>query len=76
MNELIRDFADRACEYADYDPGHIPNEFLKKFTELVVEECADQIIQRGRDWVDFAPSKTAIRPEYWDMAQHIKKYWS
>ena len=35
MNERIRELADRACEYADYDPGYIPDEFLLKFAELV-----------------------------------------
>ena len=40
MNERIRELADRACEYADYDPGYIPDEFLLKFAELVYEELS------------------------------------
>ena len=47
----------------------------KKFAELIVRECAEQIIAKGTDWVDFAPSQTGVRPEYWDMAQQIKQHF-
>ena len=47
----------------------------KKFAELIVKECAEQIIAKGTDWVDFAPSQTGVRPEYWDMAQQIKQHF-
>ena len=40
-----------------------------------VKECAEQIIAKGTDWVDFAPSQTGVRPEYWNMAQQIKKHF-
>ena len=53
--------------YADID--------LQKFAELIVKECAEQIIAKGTDWVDFAPSQTGVRPEYWDMAQQIKQHF-
>ena len=46
---------------------------VEKFAELIVRECAEQIIAKGTDWVDFAPSQTGVRPEYWDMAQQIKE---
>ena len=46
-----------------------------KFAELIVKECAEQIIAKGTDWVDFAPSQTGVRPEYWDMAQQIKQHF-
>ena len=46
-----------------------------KFAELIVKECAEQIIAKGTDWVDFAPSQTGVRPEYWDMAQQIKEHF-
>jgi len=42
---------------------------------LIVQECAEQIISKGTDWVDFAPSQTGIRPEYWNMAQQIKQHF-
>jgi len=46
-----------------------------KFAELIVNECAEQIIAKGTDWIDFAPSQTGVRPEYWDMAQQIKQHF-
>lgn len=48
MNERIRELADRACEYADYDPGYIPDEFLLKFAELVYEELSKD----ADDWYE------------------------
>ena len=48
---------------------------LEKFAELIVKECAEQIVARGTDWVDFAPSQTGVRPEYWAMAQQIKQHF-
>ena len=48
---------------------------VEKFAELIVRECAEQIIAKGTDWVDFAPSQTGVRPEYWDMAQQIKQHF-
>ena len=51
------------------------NPGLEKFAELIVAECAEQIIAKGTDWVDFAPSQTGVRPEYWDMAQQIKQHF-
>ena len=55
---------------------HLPiTEDLAKFAESIVMECAEQIIAKGTDWVDFAPSQTGVRPEYWDMAQQIKQHF-
>jgi hypothetical protein len=48
---------------------------IQRFVELIVKECAEQIIAKGTDWVDFAPSQSGVRPEYWDMAQHIKQHF-
>ena len=48
---------------------------VERFAELIVRECAEQIIAKGTDWVDFAPSQTGVRPEYWDMAQQIKQHF-
>jgi len=48
---------------------------FEKFAELIVQECAEQIISKGTDWVDFAPSQTGVRPEYWSMAQQIKQHF-
>lgn len=48
MKERIRELSDRACEYADYDPGYIPDEFLLKFAELVYEELSKD----ADDWYE------------------------
>ena len=73
MNEqLIGDlFADATRRMT----GSSSKEFSQKFAELIVRECAEQIIAKGTDWVDFAPSQTGVRPEYWDMAQQIKQHF-
>jgi hypothetical protein len=73
MNERIRELAREAGLLA-YNPEGPPTK-LEKFAELIVRECADQIISKGTDWVDFAPSQTGVRPEYWDMAQQIKQHF-
>ena len=78
MNDKIRELAEQANwlfadkvtgEFTDYDKR------IQKFAELIVNECAEQIVAKGTDWVDFAPSQTGVRPEYWDMAQQIKKHF-
>jgi hypothetical protein len=50
-------------------------QFSEKFARLIVAECVEQIVARGTDWVDFAPSQTGVRPEYWAMAQQIKQHF-
>ena len=78
MNERIKQLAEQANwlfadkvtgEFTDYDKR------IQKFAELIVRECAEQIVAKGTDWVDFAPSQTGVRPEYWDMAQQIKQHF-
>ena len=41
MNEQIKLLADRAGEYADFESGLCTDEFLEKFAELIVKECAE-----------------------------------
>jgi hypothetical protein len=81
MNERIRELAKLA------DSGYtgnsedglgaslVGNHAIEKFAELLIRECVEQIISKGTDWVDFAPSQTGVRPEYWDMAQQIKQHF-
>lgn len=40
MNNRIKELADRAGEYADFESGLCTDEFLEKFAELIVKECA------------------------------------
>lgn len=51
MNNKIRELADRAGEYADFESGLCTDDFLKKFAELIIEECCD--------WIDGSPSSDA-----------------
>jgi hypothetical protein len=41
MNKRIRELANCAGEYTDYDTGLLTDEFILKFTELIVGECAE-----------------------------------
>ena len=78
MNERIRELINEATSFKE---GLIEEKYdievfdKEKFAELIVRECAEQIIAKGTDWVDFAPSQTGVRPEYWDMAQQIKEHF-
>ena len=77
-NERIKELAKQAHEdVIKNTPSFLVTRELyeQKFAELIVTECAEQIIAKGTDWVDFAPSQTGVRPEYWDMAQQIKKHF-
>lgn len=54
MNERIRQLADRASE--DMSGAlNIPDEFCKKFAELIVAECA-QVIQDKNDIENYLDS--------------------
>ena len=75
MNERIRELMEQAGLYDFVIESMGINEEMEKFAELIVRECAEQIIAQGTDWVDFAPSQTGVRPEYWDMAQQIKQHF-
>jgi len=79
MNERILELAEQAgisLNQKDYSYYWVESvEDIEKFAELIVKECAEQIIAKGTDWVDFAPSQTGVRPEYWDMAQQIKQHF-
>ena len=79
MNEKIKELWNQAsgefCKQNPYATIMLPAPLREKFAELIVQECADQIIAKGTDWIDFAPSQTGVRPEYWDMAQQIKEHF-
>ena len=79
MNKKIKQLWDDSIE--EFSKQHqyatimLPEPLREKFAELIVRECAEQIVAKGTDWVDFAPSQTGVRPEYWDMAQQIKQHF-
>jgi hypothetical protein len=41
MNKRILELADKAVEDMPSGPWNIPDEFCKRFAELIVRECAD-----------------------------------
>ena len=51
MNERIKQLADRAGEYADFESGLCTDEFLEKFAELIIRECSRVYIQNQQDGV-------------------------
>ena len=76
MNERIKELAIQAgFDHMGIGLVNGIEEYHQKFAELIVRECADQIVSQGKDWIDFAPSQIGIRPEYWKMAQHIKQHF-
>ena len=74
MNERIKKLAEQAGYSKDFLAIGLPNN-MEKFAELIIRECAEQIVAKGTDWIDFAPSQTGVRPEYWAMAQQIKEHF-
>ena len=81
MNERIKLLAKQADEgYTgniedDMGAALVGNDAIKNFAELIIKECTEQIIVKGTDWIDFAPSQLGIRPEYAAMAKHIKEHF-
>lgn len=83
MQDRIKQLAIQADLYVDVKgkpwPRNMNGEDIEgayqNFAELIVRECAEQIIAKGTDWVDFAPSQIGVRPEYWNMAHHIKEHF-
>jgi hypothetical protein len=78
MNERIRQLAEQAFDRANdgtITDIKIPKEFIERFAELIVQECVDQIIEKGTDCMDWQPSQQGIRPEYVAMAQQIKRHF-
>ena len=60
MNERIRELADRAGEYTDFESGLCTDEFLKKFAVLIAQESANYLeneygksVITGNDAADF-----------------------
>lgn len=49
--------------------------FSEKFAELIIRKCAEQIMVKGTDWMDWNPKQLGIRPEYVEMAKHIKDHF-
>ena len=48
MNERIIELADKAVEDISSGPWNISDEFCKKFAELIVRECINEIAYIGK----------------------------
>ena len=73
LREKFAELLEKEFEAKYFSAGYIQGR--SDGTIETVKECAEQIIAKGTDWVDFAPSQTGVRPEYWDMAQQIKQHF-
>jgi hypothetical protein len=52
MNERILELADKAVEDMPSGPWNIPDEFCKKFAELIVQECIAQCEKnKDHEWL-------------------------
>ena len=71
--EKFAELLEKEFEAKHFGAGYIAGR--SDGTIETVKECAEQIIAKGTDWVDFAPSQTGVRPEYWNMAQQIKQHF-
>ena len=73
FTEKFAELLEKEFEAKHFSAGYIAGR--SDGTIETVKECAEQIIAKGTDWVDFAPSQTGVRPEYWNMAQQIKQHF-
>ena len=69
MNERIKELAEQAGEYADFESGLCTDEFLEKFAELIVRECV-QVSEDDITDGDACCTNTADR-----IARQIKKHF-
>ena len=78
MNQPLEDLMYRAGLTADgcWDQlDQYDRDAVMTFAHLIVERCSQLIIEQGTDWIDFAPSQTGVRPQYWEMARLIKQHF-
>lgn len=75
MNDSINIIANQVCGTLTNEDWDIPQEFIERFSTALIKECAYQIRLKGTDWLDWEPSKLAIRPEYAEMAEHLKQHF-
>lgn len=49
MNQKMRELANLAGEYTDFESGICTDEFLVKFAKLIVKECVNSLEFHGFD---------------------------
>lgn len=78
MNQNFEDLMYRSGLAADGCWNHMDQydrDAIIRLSHMIVEQCSKLIIEQGTDWIDWDPNQTAVRPEYWQMAQHIKQHF-
>jgi hypothetical protein len=53
MNERILELADKAVEDMPSGPWNIPDEFCKKFAEMIVRECIGVVENLSPGYADY-----------------------
>jgi len=71
MNERILELADKAVEDISSGPWNIPDEFCKKFAELIVRECIKIVEYKGNKSGKDHP----VGFNLLDAAQDIKEHF-
>lgn len=67
MNNKIRELADRAGEYADFESGLCTDDFLKKFAELIVRECCDILFDGAENYNNGSVSSSELIKEHFGV---------
>jgi hypothetical protein len=78
MNQPLEDLMYRAGLAADgcWDQlDQYDRDAIIRLSHMIVEQCSKLIIERGTDRIDWMPSQLGIRPEYVEMAEHIKQHF-
>lgn len=78
MNQNLEDLMYRAGLAADGCWNHMDQydrDAVIRLSCMIVEQCSKLIIDRGTDSIDWMPSQLGIRPEYVEMAEHIKQHF-
>jgi hypothetical protein len=68
MNERILELADKAVEDMPSGPWNIPDEFCKKFAELIVRECMDICYRTDTEYEGHKVKSTVIASK---VAEHF-----
>ena len=63
MNKKILELAGQVCDTLDDGDWNIPNEFIEKFAQLIIEECA----LRAEAYAYMSPNFTALAEELREM---------
>ena len=78
MNQNLEDLMYEAGLAADGCWNHMDQydrDAVIRLSTMIVERCSQLIIEQGTDSIDWMPSQQCVRPEYSEMAEHIKRHF-